>query len=174
MLAAAALKVSASNPPVPLTLSIAAVCVPGVLAYTSLSAATVTNPLVAPAWIVICSPLSSSTVTSLCAGFAPTLAVYVIVPPSFAEAVADSVTVAVSITDVTSIVIVLGLASRSTPPLAVPPLSCTWNVKLAYATPLASAAGRYTGVPDVPPSRSHRPHLPSHPRVSKFPTPALS
>ena len=28
-------------------------------------------------------------------------------------------------------VIVFGVASRSTPPFAVPPLSCTWNVKLA-------------------------------------------
>ena len=33
---------------------------------------------------------------------------------------------------VTLIVIVLGDGSRSTPPLAVPPSSCTWKVKLAY------------------------------------------
>ncbi len=36
-----------------------------------------------------------------------------------------------SFTAVTSIVIVLAVWSRSTPPLAVPPLSCTWKVKLA-------------------------------------------
>ena len=36
-----------------------------------------------------------------------------------------------SFTAVTLTVIVFGLGSRSTPPLAVPPLSCTWKVKLA-------------------------------------------
>ena len=36
-----------------------------------------------------------------------------------------------SLTGVTLMVIVLGLWSMSTPPLAVPPSSCTWKVKLA-------------------------------------------
>ena len=36
-----------------------------------------------------------------------------------------------SFTAVTFTVIVLGVVSRSTPPSAVPPVSCTWNVKLA-------------------------------------------
>ena len=36
-----------------------------------------------------------------------------------------------SLTAVTLMVIVLGDWSRSTPPLAVPPSSCTWKVKLA-------------------------------------------
>ena len=42
-----------------------------------------------------------------------------------------SVPAGASLTDVTSMVSVLADASRSTPPLAVPPSSCTWNVKLA-------------------------------------------
>src|SRR5438046_2307657 len=46
-----------------------------------------------------------------------------------------------SFTPVTLIVIVLGDWSRSTPPLPVPPSSCTWNVKLASADPVALAAG---------------------------------
>ena len=36
-----------------------------------------------------------------------------------------------SLTAVTFTVIVLGVGSRSTPPLAVPPSSCTWKVKAA-------------------------------------------
>jgi hypothetical protein len=36
-----------------------------------------------------------------------------------------------SLTAVTLTVIVFGEASRSTPPLEVPPSSCTWKVKLA-------------------------------------------
>src|ERR1700686_3936413 len=46
-------------------------------------------------------------------------------------------------------VIVLGVGSRFTPPLAVPPSSCTWNVKLAYAVPLAFAAGGNLSLPLV-------------------------
>ena len=46
-----------------------------------------------------------------------------------------------SFTAVTFIVSVLALGPRSMPPLAVPPSSCTWNVKLAYPAPLALAAG---------------------------------
>ncbi len=52
--------------------------------------------------------------------------------------VAPSVTVTVlsvpagaSLTEVTSMVMVFADWSRSTPPLAVPPLSCTWKVKEA-------------------------------------------
>ena len=62
-------------------------------------------------------------------------AVKVLVPSS------DTVTVAskpvgasltgASLTGVTLTVMVLALGSRSTPPLAVPPLSRTWKVKLA-------------------------------------------
>src|SRR2546428_13840746 len=58
-----------------------------------------------------------------------------------------SVPAGASLTDVTSMVIVLGLWSRSTPLLAVPPSSCTWKVKLAYEAPLASAAGVKTSLP---------------------------
>ncbi len=46
-------------------------------------------------------------------------------------------------TPVTLIVIVFGEGSTLAPPLAVPPLSLTWNVKLAYPFPDAFAAGVY-------------------------------
>ena len=52
-----------------------------------------------------------------------------------------------SLTDITFTVRERGVGSRSTPPLAVPPSSCTWNVKLAYGVPLASAAGLNTSRP---------------------------
>jgi hypothetical protein len=42
-----------------------------------------------------------------------------------------SVLVGASFTAVTATVIRLAEASRSAPPLAVPPLSCTWKVKEA-------------------------------------------
>jgi len=54
-----------------------------------------------------------------------------------------------SFTLVTSTVITLALASMSTPPLAVPPSSATWNVKLAYPAPLASATGVNCSFPAV-------------------------
>src|SRR5262245_43936188 len=38
-------------------------------------------------------------------------------------------------------VMVLAVASKSTPPLSVPPSSWTWNVNEAYGLPLALAAG---------------------------------
>jgi hypothetical protein len=44
-------------------------------------------------------------------------------------------------------VIVFGVASRSTPPLAVPASSWTWKMKLAYAAPLAFADGVKTRLP---------------------------
>ena len=47
-----------------------------------------------------------------------------------------------SFTAVTLTVIVFGVGSRSTPPLAVPPSSCTWNVKVAYGVPLSFGVGR--------------------------------
>src|SRR5204863_388221 len=46
-----------------------------------------------------------------------------------------------SFTEVTLIVLVLATGSVSTPPLAVPPLSRTWNVKLDSGEPLALSAG---------------------------------
>ena len=46
-----------------------------------------------------------------------------------------------SLTDVTFTLMVRGVASRSMPPFAVPPSSCTWKVNDAYPTPLALAAG---------------------------------
>ena len=52
--------------------------------------------------------------------------------------------VGVSFTAVTLIVIVFALASRFTPPLAVPPSSSTWNVNVAYGLPFAFAAGLKT------------------------------
>src|SRR3989442_1497485 len=42
-----------------------------------------------------------------------------------------------------------GVGSRSTPPLPVPPSSCTWNAKLAYAGPLGWGAGVNTNGPAV-------------------------
>ena len=47
------------------------------------------------------------------------------------------------LTPVTLIVIVFGEGSTLSPPFAVPPLSLTWNVKLAYPFPEAFAAGVY-------------------------------
>src|SRR3984893_15423584 len=46
-----------------------------------------------------------------------------------------------SFTEVTLMVMVFGDWSRLTPPLAVPPSSCTWKVKLASTAPLALLAG---------------------------------
>src|SRR5262249_53464192 len=54
-----------------------------------------------------------------------------------------------SFTDVTLIVTVFGIGSRSAPPLAVPPLSCTWNVNCGR-TELPSFAF-VAGVNDSPP-----------------------
>ena len=42
-----------------------------------------------------------------------------------------------------------GEASRSLPPLAVPPLSWTWNVNEVYDVPLPLAAGWKTSRPDA-------------------------
>src|ERR1700760_1596511 len=67
----------------------------------------------------VCGPASSATVW-----FAPALKV------------------GASLTGVTLIVMVLADGSVSTPPLAVPPLSCTWNVNEASGDPLALAAGK--------------------------------
>ena len=52
-----------------------------------------------------------------------------------------------SLTAVTFTVSWRGVGSTSTPPFAVPPLSCTWKVKLVYAMPLASTAGANTNCP---------------------------
>ena len=57
------------------------------------------------------------------------------------------VPVGASFTLVTLTTIVLGDGSRSMPPLAVPPSSCTWKVKLASGVPLALAAPRYVSRP---------------------------
>ena len=46
-----------------------------------------------------------------------------------------------SFTAATLIVSVFGVASMLLPPSAVPPSSCTWNVKLATPAPWASAGG---------------------------------
>src|SRR5207247_641727 len=54
-----------------------------------------------------------------------------------------------SFTALTLIVIVLAFGSRSAPPLDVPPLSCTWNVKLVYGVPLASGTGMNFSLPAV-------------------------
>src|SRR5438876_110009 len=69
-----------------------------------------------------------------------------------------------SLTGVTFTVSARGVGSRSTPPFAVPPLSCTWNVKLAYARPLASAAGVNTS-----PFASRSPTLTNCPAVTAVP-----
>ena len=51
--------------------------------------------------------------------------------------------------DVTLNVIVWAVGSRSTPPLAVPPLSCTWKVKLPSGKPLLPGAGVKRNWPPV-------------------------
>ena len=58
-----------------------------------------------------------------------------------------SVPAGASLTGVTLNVIVFGDWSVSTPPLAVPPLSCTWKVKLASGDPIAFAAGVNSSLP---------------------------
>ena len=55
--------------------------------------------------------------------------------------------VGASLTALRLTVSVLAEAARSMPPLAVPPPSCTWNVKLAYPAPLALACGVNTSRP---------------------------
>jgi hypothetical protein len=44
---------------------------------------------------------------------------------------------------------VFGDASRSMPPLAVPPLSCTWKVNEVYGVPLPLVAGLKISRPDA-------------------------
>lgn len=44
-------------------------------------------------------------------------------------------------------VIVFGLWSRSTHPLLVPPLSCTWKVNVVYGLPYALDGGTYFKFP---------------------------
>ena len=58
-------------------------------------------------------------------------------------------TVGASFTGRTLTVIALGVGSRSTPPLAVPPLSRTWNVNVAYGDPNALSAGWNRRLPAV-------------------------
>src|SRR4051794_1130250 len=55
--------------------------------------------------------------------------------------------VGLSFTGVTLTVIVFGDASVSTPPFAVPPLSRTWKVNVAYGEPFLSATGWNTSWP---------------------------
>ena len=62
---------------------------------------------------------------------------------------AGTISTGASLTGSTSTVIVFGVGSVSAPPLAVPPLSCTWKVNEASAAPLALAAGVQTSLPDV-------------------------
>src|SRR5207237_1148249 len=79
-----------------------------------------------------------------------------------------------SFTPVTLIVIVFGDWSRSTPPLPVPPLSCTWNVKLASGEPLALAAGVNTSLPAVMSATlMNWPALTATPLSVSVPDPAL-
>ena len=54
-----------------------------------------------------------------------------------------------SFTAVTLTVIVFAVGSRSTPPLAVPPLSRTLNVNVAYGEPFSSASGTNFRFPAV-------------------------
>ena len=57
-----------------------------------------------------------------------------------------SVPAGASFTAVTLKVMVFGLASRSTPALVVPPLSCTANWKFAWPAPLALGTGANTSL----------------------------
>src|SRR5438552_1650065 len=77
-----------------------------------------------------------------------------------------------SLTGVTFTVSARGVGSRSTPPFAVPPLSCTWNVKLAYGVPLASAAGANTSRPaSMSPTLTNWPATTAAPRTLSVPVP---
>src|SRR3989441_163909 len=77
-----------------------------------------------------------------------------------------------SLTGVTFTVSARGVGSRSTPPLAVPPLSCTWNVKLAYGAPFASAAGVNTSRPaSMSPTLTNWPATTAAPRTLSVPVP---
>ena len=60
---------------------------------------------------------------------------------------AGAVLTGASFTGVTLKVIVLGVGSVSTPPLAVPPLSRTWKVNEASAAPLLFRAGTQVRLP---------------------------
>ena len=60
---------------------------------------------------------------------------------------APLVKLGVSFTAATLKVRVFGEGSRSTPPLAVPPLSCTWKVNEVYGVPLPLAPGWKTSRP---------------------------
>src|SRR5262245_54132661 len=60
---------------------------------------------------------------------------------SSAVVTAPSVPTGALFTGVTLMVSVFGEASRSTPPLAVPPLSRTWDVNVVYGLPLAPGDG---------------------------------
>ena len=68
---------------------------------------------------------------------------------SFSARSVKGVIVGASLTGVTSKLSVLGVASVSTPPLAMPPSSWTRNVKLARFRPLALAAGVNTSWPSA-------------------------
>ena len=63
------------------------------------------------------------------------------VASSFTPCVPGTELIGASLPALTLMVKVLADWSRSTPPLAVPPLSCTWKVKVANGDPLPSSTG---------------------------------
>ncbi|CAG8871582.1 hypothetical protein PS627_04535 [Pseudomonas fluorescens] len=80
--------------------------------YTSLDTLVLTVPELAPTAMVMLSPLASVTTTGVPVTGAVTLAVYRIEPPSATLGVAVRLTVDLSVTSVTLVFTVAGLATR--------------------------------------------------------------
>src|SRR4051794_27083943 len=95
------------------------------------------------------------------------------VASSFTPCVPGTELTGASLTAVTLMVRVLGDWSRSTPPLAVPPLSCTWKVKGASGDPLAFNAGVNTKRPAaMSGAETKAPPIPLTPVLGKGRVPA--
>src|SRR5437588_11138756 len=95
--------------------------------------------------VTVSLPAPTSTSEIVIALPAPELNVRV--ASSFTPCVPGTELTGASLTAVTLMVRVFGDWSRSTPPLAVPPLSCTWKVKFASGDQLAFNAGENTRWP---------------------------
>src|SRR5438067_1973501 len=124
-------------PVVPLVPFVKANVVPSTTAFSlELS----TNPLTVKVSDLIVCPVSTVLMLAL-ENIATAAACTLPGEPSVKVGLVDvAVMLGGSFTPVTLIVIVFDDWSRSTPPLPVPPSSCTWNVKLASGEPLALAA----------------------------------
>src|SRR5439155_271192 len=157
-------------PVVPLVPFVKANVVPSTTAFSlELS----TNPLTVKVSDLIVCPVSTVLMLAL-ENIATAAACTLPGEPSVKVGLVDvAVMLGGSFTPVTLIVIVLDDWSRSTPPLPVPPSSCTWNVKLASGEPLALAAGVNTSLPAViDPTLIHRQSLHATPSSASVPDPA--